>query len=202
MSLPLLQIIRKDERQWIPRRWEVDGDVSLNAPLPDQLQHPYLGVHGDAVESVRQAPILQRRFVVHHSSAGLPNEDRRHLVRGLDGLDGAVLQLLRSGDGHTHVVRGRRHLFITAHIRVHGAHPVHVAENRLEEVHNGLGVLRGDVILALQLWLDEATTVDVAGEISLRPTEQSFCGHVAGKPWILLHGPPGKRVGINHLLCT
>ena len=53
------------------------------------------------------------------------------------------------------------------------------ATPRRQQVHDGLRVLRGEVVLTPQLRLDEAPAVDVAGKVGLRPAIQGFRRHVA-----------------------
>mmetsp|Transcript_114127 Transcript_114127/g.243389 ORF Transcript_114127/g.243389 Transcript_114127/m.243389 type:complete len:307 (-) Transcript_114127:201-1121(-) len=200
MPLPLLQVVRQDEGQWVPRRGEVDRDVPLDAPLTDQLKHTDLGEHGGTIDLVHKAAVLERGRVVDHPPASRPDKDGRHLHAGADGLDTTVLQLLLPGDGHAHVVRSLGQLLLASYIVVDGANPIHVAENGLQHIDDGLRILWRNIILALHFRLHEASAVDVASEVSLGPAPERLWGHIAREPGVLLHCTPGPRVVVGQLL--
>mmetsp|Transcript_6019 Transcript_6019/g.13693 ORF Transcript_6019/g.13693 Transcript_6019/m.13693 type:complete len:349 (+) Transcript_6019:704-1750(+) len=200
VPLPLLQVVGQDEGERVPGRREVDRDVSLDAPLSDQLQHADLREHADAMDPVDQAPVLQGGRVVNHVPAALPDEDRRDLLTGLDHLEAPILLLLHPRNGHAHVVRDLREGLLAANVGVDRAHPVHVAQNRLQEVDDGLRILWGDVVLTLELRLHEATAVDVAREVRLRPAEERLRRHVAREARVLLHSSPRPWVVVREVL--
>mmetsp|Transcript_12917 Transcript_12917/g.40767 ORF Transcript_12917/g.40767 Transcript_12917/m.40767 type:complete len:257 (-) Transcript_12917:46-816(-) len=200
MPLPLLQVVGQNECQRVPRGREVDWDVPLDAPLADQLQHADLCEHGDAVDPVDKAVVLERGAVFDHIPSALPHEDGSNLLPRPDHLERSILLLLHSRHGHAHVVRDLGQRLLTPDLVIHGAHPVHVAQDRLQDVYDGLGVFRGDVVRALELGLHETTAVDVARKVGLCPAEEGLGWHVPWEAWVLLHSPPRPGMAVYELL--
>mmetsp|Transcript_60778 Transcript_60778/g.144792 ORF Transcript_60778/g.144792 Transcript_60778/m.144792 type:complete len:336 (-) Transcript_60778:50-1057(-) len=201
MTLPLLKVIRQTERQWKPMRRICDGHVAFYTPLSNQLGHTNLGVQCDAGDSIHKSMVLQRRRMVHHLPAAFPNEDWSCLGIWADGFDSSIFQLFCAANRHTHVIGCFRKVLFSANIVVHRTCPVHCAENGVQEIDDGLGILRRDVILALQLGFNEAATVNVACKVCFFPTPQSLRWHISREAGVLFHRPSRPRMAVGLFLC-
>ena len=108
-----------------------------------------------------------------------------HVVRYLRNFE--VAQRSR-----TELRNGLGQALLSAGMGIYCARPVELAEDGLQQIHDSLRVLRGQVVLTPQLRLHEATAVDVAGEVRLCPAEQGFRWNVA---WLQDFGRcVGKRL--------
>mmetsp|Transcript_124280 Transcript_124280/g.247721 ORF Transcript_124280/g.247721 Transcript_124280/m.247721 type:complete len:235 (+) Transcript_124280:910-1614(+) len=202
MSFPLLQIIWQGECERVPWRWKTDGNVTFNASLPNKFKHAYFGEHVDALKPVDQAFVPQCGPMVNHIPCSFPNEDWRKLVHRPHHLHLSIVLLFQSWNRHAHVVRYRCQVLIAPDIGVNRADPVHAAENGFQQVNNCLRVFRGDVVLALKLWLHKATTVYVSCKVRLGPAKQRLWWNNAREARILFESTPRKRMVVDQLLGT